>query len=337
MKLPLKKRYLISLILIVIYFLGPRPAYPKIDAKISSLSIPLNKLDDYIAEKEAKVVNLKPDNQTQIIWADSIRKTEWAVVYLHGFSASGMEAEPFHREFAKRYGCNLLLARLAEHGINDRESFKNVTPKDWVDSAKEAIAIGQLMGEKIIVMSCSTGSTHSAFLAAENSDFVDAQIMYSPNFAIDAPGTWLMTGPWGLQLSRLLLGGDYRKLGLPAPCYPYWTMEYRTEGVVAMQGLIDATMQDQYFEKTTQPTFIGYYYRDEENYDEVVSIPKMKAYMERIKTPAAQKEIVAFPNVNSHVIVSGLQSKDLESVARETYAFVEGKLGMKPLNESKND
>lgn len=334
MKLPIKKRYLLLLILVLLiggYYLGPCPTYPEIDAKIAPLDIPLVEIDDYLAKREAKVSNLKPDNEAQVIWADSIRKTEWAVVYLHGFSASAMEGDPVHQRFAARYGANLFLARLAEHGINDRETFKTVTPKDWVDSAKEAIAIGKLIGEKVIVMSCSTGSTHSAFLAAENPDFVDAQLMYSPNFAIDASGTWLMTNPWGLELSRLLSGGDYRHLGLPESCYPYWTVEYRVEGIVAMQALLDATMQTQYFEKTTQPTFIGYYYKDEDNYDGVVSIPMMKEYMETIKTPTNEKEIMAFPNVDSHVIVSGLQSKDWQSVEQETNAFVERVLGMKPV------
>lgn len=337
MKLPIKKRYLIPVLLIAAYFLGPRPAYPKIESKITPLDIPLEKIDAYLAKKEAKVANLKPDNQKQIIWADSIRKTEWAVVYLHGFSASAVEGDPVHRRFAERYGANLFLARLAEHGINDREVFKNVRPRDWVDSAKEAIAIGKLIGEKVIVMSCSTGSTHSAFLAGENPGFVDAQIMYSPNFALDASGTGLMTGPWGMQLTRLLSGGDYRQLGLPEPCHPYWTVEYRVEGIVAMQALLDATMQPQYFEKTTQPTYIGYYYKDENNYDGVVSIPAMKKYMETIRTPADEKKIQAFPNVDSHVIVSGLQSKDWKTVERETNAFAENTLGMKPLKNSNDD
>lgn len=329
MKLPIKKRYLIPLTLIAVYLLGPRPTYPPIDSKIVPLQIPIEELDAFLAEKEAKIPNLKKDNEAKIIWADSIRKTEWAVVYLHGFSASHVEGDPVHRQFAKRYGCNLMLARLAEHGVADKESFKNVTPKDWVDSAKEAIAIGKLIGEKVIVMSCSTGSTHSAFLAAENPDMVDAQIMYSPNFALDYSGTSIMTGPWGMQLSRLLSGGDYRQLGLPEPCHPYWTTIYRVEGVVAMQALLDATMQDQYFEKTTIPTYIGYYYKDEENYDGVVSIPAMKAYMKTIKTPADKKQIRAFPDVDSHVIISGLQSKDLASVTKDTYIFTEDVLGMK--------
>jgi hypothetical protein len=98
-----------------------------------------------------------------------------------------------------------------------------------------------------------------------------------------------------------------------------------------MQALLDATMQPQYFEKTTQPTFIGYYYKDENNYDGVVSIPMMEKYMETIKTSADKKEIQAFPNVESHVIISGLQSKDWQTVEQETNAFVERVLGMQPI------
>ena len=41
---------------------------------------------------------------------DSLKeKTEYAVVYLHGFSASQEEGDPVHYDFAKKFGCNLFL------------------------------------------------------------------------------------------------------------------------------------------------------------------------------------------------------------------------------------
>ena len=41
--------------------------------------------------------------------------------------------------------------------------------EDYVDSAKEAVAIGKMMGKKVILMGCSTGSSLSLYLAAEDS------------------------------------------------------------------------------------------------------------------------------------------------------------------------
>ena len=177
----MKKRYIFPLFLLAIplvYFMGPKVEYPTIDAKIQTLSLPLAELDKYIAQKEQNVSNIKADNEARIVWADSIRKTPYSMVYLHGFSASAMEGNPIHKELAKRYGCNLYLARLAQHGIADRETFKDLTPKALVDSAKEAIAIGKLLGDKVIVLSCSTGGTLSAYLAAENPDWIAAQMLF---------------------------------------------------------------------------------------------------------------------------------------------------------------
>jgi len=321
MKLPIKKRYFLPLLLVIGYAAGPRPSYPDFNGKIETLTIPLENLDQVIADKEAQIQNLKPDNEAKIMWADSIRQTEWSIVYLHGFSASWMEGDPLHRQLAKHFGCNLYLARLTDHGINDRESFKNATPKGWVESAKEAIAIGNLIGEKVIVMSCSTGGTLSAFLAAENPDLVDAQILYSPNFELDFSGTQMMVMPWGKQIASWVGGGDYRKLGLPENCYPYWTTEYRNEGLIALRSLLNETMKPEIFAKTTQPFFIGYYYKDENNYDGVVSIPAMQDYFETVKTPENLKQIQAFPDVGSHVMAGSLQSKDIQSVWDATKKF----------------
>ncbi len=63
-------------------------------------------------------------------------------------------------------------------GFKNKEAFLDVTPKDWIDAAKEALAIGHLLGDKVGLMSCSTGSTLSVYLAAENPEAVDGLIMY---------------------------------------------------------------------------------------------------------------------------------------------------------------
>ena len=118
------------------------------------------------------------------------------------FQLAQWKAILFILEFAKRYGCNLYLPRLAGHGIDDDDSFSDLRPEDLIASAKEAIAIGQLLGEKLILMSCSTGSTLSIYLSAENPEIVDAQFMFAPNIALHDPSAKLMTGPWGAAACR---------------------------------------------------------------------------------------------------------------------------------------
>ena len=202
-----------------------------------------------------------------------------------------------------------------------------------IESAKEAIALGQLLGDKVILMSCSTGSTLSAYLAAENPDIVEAQIMYSPNIAIYSSASTLLTKPWGLQLARATTGGEYRSFTVPESCDPAWTTTYRLEGLIAVQALLDQTMKPKVFKKISHPVFVGCYYKNEEEQDMVVSVEAMREFMEQISTPKEDKRFVTFPEAQTHVIAAGCQSKSIEKVRSATYEFAEQILGLVPISQ----
>ena len=173
---------LVITILLFGFFLGPRPADPEINGKLPALNLQGAELENFVNTSEKKMQNIKPDNEARIIWFDSLKKnkTEYAVVYLHGYSASQGEGDPVHSEFAKRYGCNLFVSRLFAHGLNDQEAMLNLSPEKLVESAKQAIAIGKQLGGKVILMSTSTGATLSLYVASENPE-IHSLILYSPN------------------------------------------------------------------------------------------------------------------------------------------------------------
>lgn len=329
----MKKRYLLSALFVGILFFGPKAEFEAVHGEIAPINIPLEQLDEYIQKKEAKVINLKPNNEARIIWADSVRKTEYAVVYLHGFSASIWEGDAIHTQFAKRYGANLYLARQQDHGIDDKNTFKNLTPKNYMDSAKEAIAIGQKLGEKVILMSCSTGGTHSLYLTAHNPEMVYAQIMYSPNIAIASAAAQLTTMPWGEYVTDAMVG-DYVKSGAygKPERENFATTQYHSKGIIALEALLEQTMTPETFNKIKSPYFMGYFYKNEEVQDPVVSVAAMLEMDKQTVTPANQKRVVPFANVNNHVVCSLRQSEDIETVRRETYSYAEEILGMRPLN-----
>ncbi len=334
MKFLLKKRILIPLILVLVFLLGPRPNYPEIQPKIKAISMPLDQLDAFIAEKESKVEKLRPDNESRIVWADSIRKTPFAIVFLHGFSASPMECDPISFDFAKRYGFNMYLPRLAGHGIDDIESFKDLSPAELIESAKEALAIGKLLGDRVIIMASSTGATLGTYLAAENPTFADALIYYSPNFQIGDKKSAMLTLPWGLQLARLVFGGNHRSYELnKKEAYNYWTTKYRLEGVVCLKHLVNATMTSKIFKKISQPVMVGYYYKNEEEFDHIISMEAIQQFFNEIKTPKPQQLDAPFSTVDSHVIASHFQSKDVEIVRKTTFEFAEKVLGLIPIKE----
>jgi len=326
-----KKRYILPLIFLGVLFFGPQPEFKQVDGEIVALEIPLDQLDQYIQEKENRIEGIKPDNESRIVWADSVRKTEYAVVYLHGFSAGIWEGDGVHTHFAKRYGANLYLARLQDHGIDGQEVFMGLTPENYLASAKEAISIGRLLGEKLILMSCSTGGTHSIYLTANNPELVHAQILYSPNIAVANPAIQLTTKPWGAHIASALIG-DYVKTsshGKP-DLEKINTTIYRTEGIIALESLLEQTMTPETFRKIKAPFFMGYYYKNEEEQDPVVSVPAMLEMAAQIQTPESMKRLAPFAEVGNHVVCSAIKSKDIETVRQETYLFAEEILGMEP-------
>jgi len=300
------------LTLVLTFFLGPKVKFEKVNPVLDSFDLGLEQLDAYL-KKDSQTKNLKPNNEAQIIWAkQDSSKTKYAIVYLHGFSASGMEGNPIHLEYAKKKGYNLYLPRLSQHGIHDKESFRKLTPSELMDSAKEALAVGKLLGEKIILMSCSTGSTLAVSIVANNPGLVDAQIMFSPNFGLADERAEMIMGPWGKQIAEKINGSEYRTIGVPKSCLGFWTNEYHINGIFVVQSLIEQCIKEEYFKNIDHPVFIGYYFKNDQEKDPILSIEAIEKYANLI--PSKNKKVVAFKNSKSHVMIAECQSKDLEEV-----------------------
>lgn len=313
------------LALFVIYFLGPQPPKPVLNDVLPAVAS-INTLDAYITAMEAPH-KIKPNNQAKIIWADSSKsQTEYALVYLHGFSASQMEGDPVHQNIAKQFNCNLYLARLAEHGIDTTEDLMNLTADQYWESAKLAYAIGKQIGKKVILMSTSTGGTLALQLASVYPE-IAGLILYSPNIEVFNPSAPLLDNPWGLQIGRAVLKSNYVDIKYKDSAYPkYWNSHYRIEGVVALQNLLEATMTEATFKKIHQPTLALYYYKDEAHQDNVVKVTAIQKMMQQIATSANLKMEMAIPNAGNHVIASPIVSNDIVSVEKATAKFMQEKI-----------
>lgn len=313
------------LILIVLYALGPRVEFDSIHESPKSqwLTTPLGEMDSLIALGESTVDDLKSDNQARIIWNDSIGvKTGVSVIYLHGFSASQEEGDPIHREVAQRYGANLYLARLHDHGRSDSMSFSTITPQDMIDSASEAIDIGTRLGDTLIVISCSTGGTLSAYLASIRDD-IDALVMYSPNIDLYDQKSELLLKPWGAQIAKKVFGGIYNTISYDDNAIKYWNDAYHINGAFMVRDLLDQTMTDEVFRDIKIPIFLGYYFKDEKHSDHIVSVPDMINFYNAISTPKRLKEKVAYPNAERHVISSWIFSKSIDILRFDTFKFLD--------------
>jgi esterase/lipase len=309
---------LIPLILIAGYLLGPRPDSCEYSTSLPNVPTDSAGLSQYILQKESPH-KIRPDNQARIVWAnDSVKgKTEYAIVYLHGFSASQAEGEPAHRNIAKKFNCNLFLSRLAEHGIDTTEPMQRLTVDTYWQSVKEALAIGKQLGNKVILMGTSTGGSLALKLAAEFKD-VHALVLLSPNIEINDSNAWVLNNPWGLQLARLILGSDYIVSKDTRPVYKqYWSSKYRIEAAVALQEFLETTMTEKTFKKVSQPVLMLYYFRDEVHQDSTVKVPAMKEMFKQLGTPSDKKRAVAMPATGNHVIASFIKSNDVVGVENQ--------------------
>lgn len=329
----LKKKWalLIPVVLVVVYFAGPNPSTPVYSTTIPAVPAESSSLENYIKQQEAGH-NVKPDNQARIIWANDSSKniTEYSLVYLHGFTATQAEGDPVHRDLAKKFGCNLYLSRLAEHGIDTTEPMVNLTADNYWHTAKEALAIGKQIGKKVILVGTSTGGTLALKLAAEYPD-IHALMLMSPNIAINDPTAWILNNPWGLQIARMVTGSKYLDSKDTREDYrKYWTWHYRIEAAVSLEELLETTMTKETFEKVTQPTLVLYYYKDKIHQDSTVKVSAIQQMFEQLGTPANKKRAVAVPNAGDHVIGSWIRSNDIPAVKRECEQFMTEVLGVKP-------
>lgn len=309
--------------LFILYFSGPQVASPELYKILPAVPQDLVALSNWIDTKEAQVEDLKKGNEGRIEFFDSIpKKTEYSVIYFHGFSASSEEGAPFHTDVAKHFKANLYLPRLFGHGIGGENPLRDFTADTYLESAREALAVAKTLGEKVIVLGTSNGGTLSLLLGT------DPQIvsigLFSPNIRIKDPNASLITLPWGLNLASFVAGSDYHQMqNVVSPKENFWTTRYHIQALTHVQKLLEVAMTPETFAKIKVPVFMGYYYKDEANQDDVVSVAAMLEMFEELGTSAAQKEKMAFPETGDHVMTSYLTSKDVESVTKETIRFFE--------------
>lgn len=323
---------IVTVVLCIGYLLGPSPATPRFDTDMPPIPATLSTLDQWLAQKES-ALRVKPDNEARIVWAnDSTREaTEYAVVYLHGFTASQEEGDPVHTTVAQHFGCNLYLSRLSMHGLDTAEQLLGLTATNYWESAREALQIGMMLGKKVILMGTSTGGTQALQLAAAYPEAVAGVILMSPNIAIKDPNAWLLNNPWGLQIARLVIGSDYITARDTRPIYKqYWSTPYRIEAAVELQEMLEQTMTTTTFKQITQPLLLMYYYKNEANQDDVVRVDAMRSMFEAINTPMVLKKEVAIPEAGDHVIGSHLKSGDVKKVIETSIQFLQNTMGILP-------
>lgn len=299
-------------VILLIYFAGP-----SIDMNTSfpAVKIPenLENIEQYIRTGEAKHTDIRPGSEKTIAWADEGSKksvTEYSIIYLHGFTASRAEIRPVTENIATVLGANVFYTRLKGHGRYQLDAQDNVKLSDWLHDAKEALEIGKRIGEKVIIISCSSGAPLAAWLCSNFPENIYCAVMISPNFRPADPRAMMIARKWGPVIAKISEGeiiGEHEKIVSPAHAAG-WSYIYKTEFLFPMIALLE-TVKETDFTKIPVPLEI-FYSPD----DRIVDHRETLSVYERWGSDnTVNKQIIKVENPgdrNSHIIAGDIFSPE---------------------------
>lgn len=168
-------------------------------------------VEAYLLARESREPGVRPGAERTVQWASGRpERTPLALVYLHGYSATRQEVSPLSEDLAAELGANLYLTRLSGHG-RDGEAMREATAAALQADAREALAIGKAIGDRVVLVSTSTGGTLSTWLAArEPEPALAALVMISPNFAARSRSLYALDWPVVGPLLLAWFGEEYR-------------------------------------------------------------------------------------------------------------------------------
>lgn len=195
----------------------------------------------YLAERERAIPDLRPGVEKRVIWAEAPEtRSDWAVVYVHGFSASSEELRPMPDIVAGRLDANLVFTRLQGHG-RDGAAMGQASVADWMGDVAEALAVGRAVGGRLLVIGCSTGCTLLTLaLHEEMSSGVAGCVFVSPNYRPRATTSRFLTWPGARWLLRWLIGRQRGFVPHNAAHGRYWTARYPSIALLPMAAAVKA-------------------------------------------------------------------------------------------------
>ena len=246
----------VFLVLLTLAAAGPRPLVDE-TVHFDPATVPAD-LDGWLAGREAAIAGLKDGAQKEIVWADPATKarTPLAIVYIHGFSATKWETRPLPDKVAAGLSANLFFTRLTGHG-GDGALLASASMNDWINDVAEAIAVGERVGEKVVIIGTSTGGTLAAW-AAEQPQLmrkVAGIVLISPNFELRSASIGLLNMPWSQQILPMIYGDTRTFEPVNEGHAKWWTTSYPSQAVFALAALLKA-VKDQDEELIMTPLLV---------------------------------------------------------------------------------
>lgn len=306
---------IVLLLGLIIFASGPRL---DMTVDIVSPELPAS-LDDYIRQSESQFDDITPGAEKSIVWAGEVgARTEFALVYLHGFSATRQETAPLAESIAAELGANVFSTRFAGHGRSG-EAMLEGSLNRWLNDAHEAMSIGRRLGDKILLMGVSTGATAAIWSALNDSEQLAGLVLMSPNFGPKDTRTSILTWPWGRQIGRLVAGPERSWTPLNDEQARYWTTRYPTEAVLPMMAMVE-TIKGYDLGAITTPSL--WIYSDQ---DGVVSVDNIREAYQEIGSVYKQRLIINDSEDPHHHVLAGaiLAPSTIGRVVQRVVAFTD--------------
>ena len=292
---------------------------PKLESRSFVPELPGN-LDAYLAKSEsAAPYPLVDDTDKRIRWQTPGARTEYAIVYLHGFSATRRELTPTLEMVADALGANLFETRLAGHG-RASGALVDVRAESWLDDGAEALAIGRRLGDNVVIVGTSTGGTlAAAILGHPLADSVSDVVLLSPNFALRDGKSRLLTMPAGPQLADALIGPIRSFETHNEQHATYWSNTYPTAALVEMMRLVN------YANANVPDTINANLLVMVSPSDKVISPEAGKAFLDKVDAPNKRFiEVLDIEDPSSHMLAGDILSPSTtERVAADIVAFIQ--------------
>lgn len=298
------------LALAALFFLGPVNEFgPDTPTARQAPPTALADLDPWLQTSESKFEGLRPGTAKGVVWASADKQqTPWSVVYIHGFSATRLETAPLADQVAKALGANLFYTRLSGHGLPG-QAMGEASAQDWMADTLEAVRIGKTLGRKVLVISCSTGSTLSTWLGTTpQAADVSAFVFISPNFGLKNKMSELINGHWGQQIATAISGDTIRYEQTDPREVVAWTGSYPTKALFPMMALVKK-VRDSDLSAFQKPVLVLY-----SAADQTVDPEEIKATFARFGSQQKSIDAVTYSQSKGQHVLAG-DIRDPQSVA----------------------
>jgi alpha-beta hydrolase superfamily lysophospholipase len=282
-------------------------------------------LDLYLRRREAQHAGVRPDLAKTILWNDPVTRatTALSLVYIHGFSASRKDITPVVETLASRLRANAFFTRLAAHGSAEAAEFATVRAQDWLDDAREALAIGRRIGDRVVLIGTSTGALLATMATLEDDARVAALVLLSPNFGIRDWRAKFISGPLGPLLARIIIGREHSFQPDSPGHAEFWTSRYPSPAIVALMDLVNYARALP-LDTLEVPTLIIYTDKD--------TVVDPRAIEERFHEIAtAAKRLVDLPEASRHELTgNALAPETVQPVVRQIMTFLADSGALQP-------